>query len=552
MTSAAPIRLSGLTKRFARLTAVDGIDLTVERGEVVALLGPNGAGKSTTIDLALGLSSPTAGTAELFGGTPREAVVAGRVGAMLQGGALLPTTTVAESVALVAAAHRHPLPVSDAMARAGVTAFAKQKVSRLSGGQLQRARFAVAIVSDPQLLILDEPTAAMDVEGRRAFWTSMHDLTDTGRTVVFATHYLDEADAFADRVVMLSRGRIVADGTPAEVKAVVAGRSLAFSLRDPAATLADLLRGRPDVQLVDVRGEHLRVATTDSDAVLRLVLDRASRRARHRGHRSHDGRRLPRPDRHDGRGGLPMNPRYVLLDAVRQLRNVRSVVFTFVVPIAMLLIFGSAYGSGGAIDQATRLPWLVETTIQMGGYGAMMAGLSQAFAIVTERSIGWNRQLRLTPLTGTTYLLSKVVAALLVAAVSIALVVLVAVVVLHADLGPGAWLAAGFGLWIGIVPFALIAILIGQYARPDFAQPLFMVTFLGLSILGGLWVPLSIMPSWMGTVARVVPSYWLNRLGQLGATGSGDVAVPVLVLGAWTVALAALITWRYRHDAARA
>jgi ABC-2 type transport system permease protein len=247
-----------------------------------------------------------------------------------------------------------------------------------------------------------------------------------------------------------------------------------------------------------------------------------------------------------------MNPRYVLLDAVRQLRNVRSVVFTFVVPIAMLLIFGSAYGSGGAVDSATRLPWLVETTIQMGGYGAMMAGLGQAFAIVNERSIGWNRQLRLTPLTGTTYLASKVVAALLVAAVSIALVILVSVAALHAHLGAGAWLAAGFGLWIGIVPFALIAILIGQYARPDFAQPLFMVTFLGLSILGGLWVPLSILPAWMGNVAQVVPSYWLNRLGQLGASGSGDVMAPVLVLAGWTLVLGLLITWRYRHDAARA
>ena len=130
MTSSPPLRLSGLTKRFARLAAVDAIDLTIERGEVVALLGPNGAGKSTTIDLSLGLSMPTAGSAELFGGTPRAAVVAGRVGAMLQGGALLPTTTVTESVALVAAAHRHPLPVAEAMERAGVTAFAKPSSDR--------------------------------------------------------------------------------------------------------------------------------------------------------------------------------------------------------------------------------------------------------------------------------------------------------------------------------------------------------------------------------------------------------------------------------------
>jgi ABC-2 type transport system permease protein len=247
-----------------------------------------------------------------------------------------------------------------------------------------------------------------------------------------------------------------------------------------------------------------------------------------------------------------MNPRYLLLEARRQLRNSRSLVFTFAVPVAMLLIFGSAYGASGAVDPATKLPWLIETTVQMGGYGAMMAGLSQAFTIVTERSLGWNRQLRLTPLTGTGYLVSKVLAALAVAALSIAAVTAVSILALHAVLSPLGWLAADFGLWIGIIPFALIAILIGQFAKPEFAQPLFMATFLGLSILGGLWVPLSVMPGWMTNVAQVVPSYWLNRLGQMGALGSGDILPPAMVLLGWAVVLTALITWRYRRDAARA
>lgn len=245
-----------------------------------------------------------------------------------------------------------------------------------------------------------------------------------------------------------------------------------------------------------------------------------------------------------------MRLRYLALETLRQLRNGRSLVFTFFVPVVMLLIFGGAYGAG--TDPATHLPWVVVTTIQMGGYGAMMSGLSQAFTIVTERSLGWNRQLRITPLSGTGYLVSKVVAALAVAAIAIAVVFATSILGLHAQLAPLGWLAAGLGLWLGIVPFALIAILIGQFAQPAFAQPLFMVTFLSLSILGGLWVPLQILPGWVSNVAQIMPSYWLNRLGQLGASGSGQLMTPALVLTVWTIALAVLITWRYRRDAARA
>ncbi|SDQ28638.1 ABC-2 type transport system permease protein [Curtobacterium sp. UNCCL20] len=248
-------------------------------------------------------------------------------------------------------------------------------------------------------------------------------------------------------------------------------------------------------------------------------------------------------------GRLPI--RYVLLETKRQLRNVRAMVFTFAVPVVMLLVFGSAFGT--QTDPTTRLQYLVVTTLQMASYGAMMAALSQAFAIVNERSIGWNRQLRVTPLSGWGFMVSKVIAAMAFAGMSIVIVVLVATVGLHASLDPGHWLAAGFGVWLGVVPFALIAILIGQFAKPSFAQPLFMVVFMGLAILGGLWVPLSIMPDWMASVAHLLPSYWLNRIGQMGAgaTGATGMLEPALVLTGWALLLAAVIVWRYRRDAAR-
>lgn len=250
-----------------------------------------------------------------------------------------------------------------------------------------------------------------------------------------------------------------------------------------------------------------------------------------------------------GGGRLPV--RYVLLETKRQLRNVRAMVFTFAVPVVMLLVFGAAFGS--QLDPATHLQYLVVTTLQMASYGAMMAALSQAFAIVNERSIGWNRQLRVTPLSGWGFLVSKVIAAMAFAAVSIVVTLLVAVLALHASLDAGHWVAAAFGIWCGVVPFALIAILIGQFAKPSFAQPLFMVVFMGLAILGGLWVPLSVMPAWMGDVAHLLPSFWLNRIGQMGAgaTGTSGMLEPALVLTGWAIALGAVIVWRYRRDAAR-
>jgi ABC-2 type transport system ATP-binding protein len=276
--NSTPIEIRHLTKNFGSVRALDGLDLTVREGEVHGFLGPNGAGKSTTIDLLLGLAIPTGGTAELFGEDPRRAIVTGRVGAMLQGGALLPTTTVRESVALIQALHKHPLSVEEAMERAGVADLAKQKIASLSGGQMQRARFAVAVVSNPDLLILDEPTAAMDVAARHSFWQSMREFTSQGKTVVFATHYLDEADTFADRIVIMSAGRIIADGTPSEVKSVVSGRTLSFTLGASTGSsaaneqLVATIRRLPGATTAQLRGTRIEVHTDDSDATLRALI----------------------------------------------------------------------------------------------------------------------------------------------------------------------------------------------------------------------------------------------------------------------------------------
>jgi ABC-2 type transport system ATP-binding protein len=267
----AAVSLRGLVKHFGDVHAVDGVDVTIAPGEVVALLGPNGAGKSTTIDMLLGLTDPTRGAVSVFGRAPRTAVAGGMVGAMLQSGGLLDDATVAETVALFRAMYPKPLLLKEVLTRAGLAELAGRKVGALSGGEKQRVRFAVALVSDPDLLVLDEPTVAMDVEARREFWTAMRSYTDTGRTVVFATHYLAEAEDYADRVVLLRAGRVVADGSVSQVRSLAAGRVITAKIVN-ADEVA--LAALPGVTSVVVRGEAAELACADSDTALRELLNR--------------------------------------------------------------------------------------------------------------------------------------------------------------------------------------------------------------------------------------------------------------------------------------
>jgi ABC-2 type transport system ATP-binding protein len=215
--------LQGVTRRFGSVTAIDRLSLTIERGQTVALLGPNGAGKTTAVEMLLGLLRPDAGTARLFGGPPAEAVARGLVGAMLQDAGLPWGATVAELIGLMQGLYADPLDLADALRLADLEAVADRQVQRLSGGQRQRVRLALALAGNPKLMVLDEPTSALDVVARRAFWDRARASVSEGRTLLFATHRLEEADEVADRILVISRGRLVADGTPDEVKAMSVG-----------------------------------------------------------------------------------------------------------------------------------------------------------------------------------------------------------------------------------------------------------------------------------------------------------------------------------------
>lgn len=265
----AALELHHLHKSFGSVHAVAGLDLVIEPGEIVAFLGPNGAGKTTTVDMILGLARPDSGTVSVFGLSPAEAIGQGRVSAVMQTGGLLKDITVAETVELTASLFGITRPVTDVLERAGIASIADRMVGKCSGGQQQRLRFAMALVPEPDLLVLDEPTTGMDVEGRREFWQAIRADAARGRTVIFATHYLDEADAYADRIVLVRQGLIVADGSAAEVKNLASGRVVSATL--PGAGLAALAT-LPGVDRAEVRGERILLQTSDSDLVARHLL----------------------------------------------------------------------------------------------------------------------------------------------------------------------------------------------------------------------------------------------------------------------------------------
>jgi ABC-2 type transport system ATP-binding protein len=270
----APIAtLDGVTRRYGHVTAVDHLSLGIQRGQTVALLGPNGAGKTTAVELLLGLASPDAGVIGLFGGPPAEAVAAGRVGAMLQDAGLPQWARVAELIGLVRSLYPDPLPLQDTLRLTDLEPLAQRQVQRLSGGQRQRVRLALALAGNPELLILDEPTAALDVDARRTFWERVRGYVSAGRTVLFATHRLEEADAVADRVVVIAGGRLLADGTPDHIKAQAAGRSTISVAADGVSRY--LLENLPAVETVRQDRGRMTLSTSDPDATIRALLQQA-------------------------------------------------------------------------------------------------------------------------------------------------------------------------------------------------------------------------------------------------------------------------------------
>jgi ABC-2 type transport system ATP-binding protein len=282
--ASAVVELVDVTRHFGigdrRVQAVAGVNLSIARGEIVAILGPNGAGKTTTLDMLLGLTDPSSGTVTVLGGHPATAARSGAISAVLQTGGLLGDLTVGETVQLIASLHgRQALArVDDVMARADIARLHKRKVSKCSGGEQQRVKFAIAMVADPDIIVLDEPTAGMDVTARRNFWDVMRSDADAGRTILFATHYLEEAEQFARRTVVMHRGTVVADGPTARLRASLGVRTISATLTDAAPTnILDILNAVEGVVEVRIDADRVGLKASDSDAVARVLLDVGAR-----------------------------------------------------------------------------------------------------------------------------------------------------------------------------------------------------------------------------------------------------------------------------------
>ena len=262
-------RLDHVVKRYGRLTALDGADLVVRRGELLALLGPNGAGKTTAIGLLLGLIRADAGKVELFGQDPQQIDARRRIGVMLQDAELPPTLRVGELLRLTASYYPTPRALAETAELAGIGDLLKRSYAKLSGGQQRRVQFALALCGRPELLFLDEPTVGMDIEARGKLWAAIRQLLAEGCSLLLTTHYLEEAEALADRVCVMAHGRMIHEGTVEALRARVALKRI----RCLSALTVDTIRSWPEVSDVWQDGERLHITTADAEIVVRRLLD---------------------------------------------------------------------------------------------------------------------------------------------------------------------------------------------------------------------------------------------------------------------------------------
>ena len=436
-------------------------------------------------------------------------------------------------------------------------------------------RSAVALVSDPELLVLDEPTAAMDVEGRHYFWMTMREFAARGKTILFATHYLEEADAYADRAVLMAHGRIVADGPTNEIKAMVGTRTIRATL--PGVD-TDALAALPGVSAAERRGESATLVCTDSDATIRALLgaypdardieivaaglEQAFLELTGDGAEAGAGGEYPsasgapgrwwggvRWRRAGGGGAWAMRPLvYTRYELLRTLRNRRFFILSLGFPL--LLYFLIASPNRHVQDFAhTGISAPLYFMIGLAAFGTMSAMLSCGARIAAERAVGWNRQLRITPLSTRDYFRAKVLTGYMMALISL-LALYLAGTSLGVSLGASEWLEMTGLILVGLIPFAALGITIGHLLTPDSIGPAMGGGIALLALIGGTWGPIA-THGFVYDLVQLVPSYWLVQASHIAVGGHAWAAKGWVVMIAWTIVLSVLAGRAYRRDTGR-
>ena len=493
---------------------------------------------------------------------------------MLQESGLPILTRVGELIELIRRLSPRPMAADEIVRRAGLAGLVERRTESLSGGEAQRVRFAMAIAGDPDLLFLDEPTVAMDVETRRAFWADMRAFAAEGRTILFATHYLEEADQVADRIVVLDHGRIVADGSAGDIKSGARTRRVRFELADADRGVAPGAAGRRAVRTSPATGRRSSRPTRTpprgpcsrraSRSAISRSPDRTSRpRSSHSWARIADAHHLHPPfvgPRSQMMTALTLpaiaavDPvramvAYLALEIRRAARNRRYLVFAIGFPVVFYLLYtGVLTGKNAPANPA----WNAFFLVSMVAYGMIGASLSNAIPISQERASGWTRQLRITPLPASAWIATKLVVAYLTSLPALVLVSLAAVAINHVTLAPATWATIAVSLALGVLPFAGLGLLIGFTFEASAAQGAVTTSYIGLAILGGLWAPVSTFPDTLATIARIMPTYHFANLGWAAVAGFAPDLEDVLVLVAWSAVIFALVAWRYRVTEQRA
>ena len=561
-------RLVGVSKRFGAVTALDRLDLDLRRGEVTAVLGPNGAGKTTAVRSFLGLCRIDAGGAELFGGDPLGRTQRMRTGAMMQISAVPPTLTVGEHLAMFSAYYPRPLPPDEVLLAAGLEGLERRPYGELSSGQQQRVLFALAICGDPELLFLDEPTVGLDVASRRRFWQHIRELASQERTVLLTTHYLEEADALADRIVVINRGRIVADGSTAEIKAQVASRRVRCRTRLAAGEVATM----DGVEAVSEDGTTLEILTSTAESVVRQLLRRdpglseleisgadleeafLSLTAASPEHTLVErGACLMTPLRAVADPAqLPSPPsllRIYLLEAklefLKVLRLPAFAIPTLTFPVLFYVFFGLSFDTGAPFSMAT---YLLATYGAFGVIGASLFGFGIGVAI--ERGQGWMLLKRASPMPLGAYFTGKLAMSLLFSTLIVAMLYLLGALFGGVELTVARWSTMALVHILGGLPFCAFGLAVGYFAGPNSAPAIVNVLYLPMAFLSGLWVPIQALPELIQRLAPALPAYHFAQLSLKisGLDAGHPVSHHVAYLAGFTIVCLALARLGYRRD----